>query len=150
MILSTDCDWSFLLRNEVAGHAFFPFFLTTEATAIRGVNRELKRAVAQIQWNDDEQIHSSLAAWRACFPRALRANIEGRTDLTDAAFVHLAGIHTLDMSWCDQATITDAVLVHLEGAHRLEAFGCDQLDRVTVSRLHDRSMESSMKRSRHV
>ena len=33
--------------------------------------------------------------------------------ITDAAFVHLKGIHTLDMSWCDQVGITRAVRDHL-------------------------------------
>jgi len=33
--------------------------------------------------------------------------------VTDAAFVHLRGIHTLDMSSCSQRTITDAAFAHL-------------------------------------
>jgi len=33
--------------------------------------------------------------------------------VTDASFVHLKGIHTLDMTWCNQLTITDATLVNL-------------------------------------
>ena len=38
---------------------------------------------------------------------------------SDADFVHLAGIHTLNMSYCTQATITDAALSHLAGIHNL-------------------------------
>ena len=46
--------------------------------------------------------------------------------ITDAAFVHLAGMQTLDMSWCNQQTITDADFVHLAGIHMLDMSGCNQ------------------------
>jgi hypothetical protein len=35
--------------------------------------------------------------------------------ITDAAFGHLAGVHTLDMSGCNQATVTDAAFDRLLG-----------------------------------
>jgi hypothetical protein len=35
--------------------------------------------------------------------------------ITDDAFAHLKGIHTLHMYGCNQATITDAAFVHLKG-----------------------------------
>jgi len=44
--------------------------------------------------------------------------------ITDAAFVHLAGIHTLNISFCVQAGITDSAFAHLAGIHRLRALGC--------------------------
>ena len=34
-------DWTFVLRLEVAGEAFLPFFGTREATALRAVCTEL-------------------------------------------------------------------------------------------------------------
>jgi hypothetical protein len=40
------------------------------------------------------------------------------SQITDAAFVHLKGIHTLNMDCCDQ--ITDVALVHLKGIHTLD------------------------------
>ncbi len=40
-------------------------------------------------------------------------------DVTDAAFVSLRGIHTLDMCFCYQSTITDAAFAHLAGIQRL-------------------------------
>jgi hypothetical protein len=43
---------------------------------------------------------------------------------TDAAFVHLKGIHTLLMWICDQPTITDAALAHLKGIKCLVLVGC--------------------------
>ena len=54
----------------------------------------------------------------------------GRWQFNDAAFAHLAGIHTLDMNFCDQATITDGAFVHLAGNHTLNLWGCWQ-DTVT-------------------
>ena len=53
--------------------------------------------------------------------------------ITDAAFVHLKGIHTLDMSACPQATITDAAFAHLKGIHSLNLFHCDQLTSAVFS-----------------
>ena len=44
--------------------------------------------------------------------------------ITDAAFVHLRGIHTLNMDFCHQATITDAICANLRGITYLEADGC--------------------------
>ena len=38
--------------------------------------------------------------------------------ITDAAFAHLSGLHTLDMSNCSQSSITDAAFVHLGAVHR--------------------------------
>jgi hypothetical protein len=46
--------------------------------------------------------------------------------ITDAAFVHLRGIHTLDMRFCYQSTITDAAFEHLRGIHTLRMHGCRQ------------------------
>jgi hypothetical protein len=111
--------------------------------------------VADFPWEDDKTlIKGSVAAWRACFPRARWAKVDSnlwdgrrtpivdadfvhfvglrRLDMsaclriTDAAFVHLKGIHTLDMGWCAQPTITDAAFVHLKGIHTLKMNRCDQ------------------------
>ena len=46
--------------------------------------------------------------------------------ITDAAFVHLKGIHTLNMISCFQDTITDAAFVHLKGIHTLKMGFCNQ------------------------
>ena len=91
-----------------------------------------------------------LAAWRAANPDALVANVEWRSDLmdadfvhlagikalwmagctnpglTDAAFVHLRGLHTLWMHYCNQASITDAAFAHLHGLHTLGMASCNQ------------------------
>jgi hypothetical protein len=48
--------------------------------------------------------------------------------ITDAAFVHLAGIHTLDMRSCHQATITDACVSHLVGINTLKRHGKVSVD----------------------
>ena len=39
--------------------------------------------------------------------------------VTDAAFVHLRGIQSLNMVYCDQTTITDTAFVHLRGIQTL-------------------------------
>ena len=44
-------------------------------------------------------------------------------DITGAASAHLAGIHTLNMEGCSQATITDAAFDYLAGIHSLNACG---------------------------
>jgi hypothetical protein len=44
--------------------------------------------------------------------------------VTDAAFAHLRGIHTLDMSYCSQDTITPAAFMHLRGIHALDTARC--------------------------
>ena len=46
------------------------------------------------------------------------------TQLTDAAFVHLRGIHTRDISYCTQ--LTDAAFVRLRGIHTLDMSYCKQ------------------------
>ena len=50
-------------------------------------------------------------------------------DVTDAAFVHLRGIHTLVIDDCRQATITGATFAHLQGIQALGMYRCraDQL-----------------------
>lgn len=35
--------------------------------------------------------------------------------ITDAAFLNLRGIHSLNVQFCNQATITAAAFVHLRG-----------------------------------
>ncbi len=129
------------LLSEV-GVVLLRMFSTREACVLRLVCREFVEAVSQQRWEDrDTVIQGSIGAWRACFPRARRANVsktQGRTaslvdadfvhfqglrelnmdscaDVTDAAFVHLRGIHSLDMSHCGQDTITDAAFAHLVG-----------------------------------
>jgi len=71
-------------------------------------------------------IVGSLVEWKTQNPQALAANIRNRRDLSDADFAHLAGVHTLEMSWCDQATITDAAFAHIAGVHTLNMALCNQ------------------------
>ncbi len=51
-------------------------------------------------------------------------NISHCRQLTDAAFVHLRGIHTLYMRYCYQPAISDAAFVHLRGIHTLVMSYC--------------------------
>ena len=67
-----------------------------------------------------------LAEWRAANPDALVANVCRRVDLTDADFVHLAGIKALWMGGCTSPGLTDAAFVHLRGLHTLWMARCNQ------------------------
>ena len=139
-----------------AGPALLPFFTTADACALRLVCKELRAAVREHPWEDmDTVIEGSIAAWRACFPRARSANVqrpvflpppgrdvvdadfahleglrelhmEGCQRVSDAAFAHLRGIHTLNMNNCRQHRITDAAFAHLRGIHTLRMIGCSQ------------------------
>ena len=145
------------LLSEVGSQYLLPLFTNADACALRLVCREFLAAVTEQPWEDAKTvIKGSIAAWRACFPRALCANVaqgawvrghrsapvadadfvhleglrelnmEGCTGVTDAAFAHLRGIHTLDMSFCSQKSITDAAFAHLRGIHTLKMHGCRQ------------------------
>ena len=73
------------------------------------------------------RIVGPLAAWRTANTGALLvANVAGRADLTDADFVHLAGIKALDMRWCTNSGLTDAAFMCLRGLHTLWIWGCNQ------------------------
>ncbi len=158
------------LLSEV-GLVLLRFFNTQEACTLRLVCREFVEAVRVQQWEDrDTVITGSVAAWRACFPRARCANVqkgglkgyrrnplvntdiahfEGLRelnmadccDVTDAAFVHLRGIHTLDMTGCDQRFITDAAFAHLAGIQWLSIFGCDQAPLTDAAFVHLRGIQ---------
>jgi hypothetical protein len=105
------------------GAGVFGFLTTREANALRLVNHECREAVAAARWHDAEtRITGSLAAWRACFPGALAANVDGRRDLRDADFEHLAGVKVLNMGYC--TGITGAGLAHLAGIRELNATFC--------------------------
>ncbi len=54
--------------------------------------------------------------------------------ITDGAFAHLAGIHTLNMRYCNQATITDAAFAPLAGICELDVRNCPQLAGARVRR----------------
>ena len=55
-----------------------------------------------------------------------RLDISGCMSLTDAAFVHLQGIHTLSMTGCTQATVTDRVFSYFKDIRVLSARNCPQ------------------------
>lgn len=67
-------------------------------------------AVREHAWDDAvTRISGDLALWRACFPRAIAANVRYRTDLTDADFrAHFTTLRTLSCAGCDQPNLTSA------------------------------------------
>ena len=65
------------LLSEVGSQYLLPLFTTAEACALRLVCREFLAAVTEQPWEDEETvIKGSIAAWRACFPRARCANVQ--------------------------------------------------------------------------
>jgi hypothetical protein len=113
---------------------------------IRGVNltHRFDLTAADFQWlrgikhlivcGDDDPDDDEIAM-HMTFPDAAFEHIHGIesldisdcNQLTDAAFVHLKGIHTLKMSNCHQGTITDAAFAHLPGIHTLDMGNCGQI-----------------------
>ena len=51
-------------------------------------------------------------------------NLFNQATITDAAFVHLRGIHTLFMGGCNQASIAGAAFAHLRGLRELDMGHC--------------------------
>ena len=104
------------------------FFDTRQACDLRLVCREFLAAVAAHPWEDrDTVILGSIGAWRACFPRARCASVDGwlrRTPVVDVYFVHFEGLWELDMRWCKG--VTDAAFVHLRGIRVLNMWECNQ------------------------
>lgn len=98
------------------------------AAPLRAVSKTLKAEVNRSRWDDLEEfgppIRSSLEAWRKANPRAEALNVRGRIDLKDADFVHVRGIKKLNIAECRQ--LTDAAFEHFEGLHTLILNGCNQ------------------------
>jgi len=118
---------SVLLAEHSRSEGIFGFLTYEDANNLRLVCKELRDEVKDFYWKDSKtRIKGSLKLWRICFRNAKAANIYKRRDLTDADFVYLKGIHTLNMSGCNQETITDAAFVHLKGIHTLNMSGCNQ------------------------
>jgi hypothetical protein len=123
------------LLSEV-GLVLLRFFDTREACTLRLICREFTEAVGRQQWEDgDTVILGSIAAWRACFPRARCANMRMwkllsdtgsvRTNpVHDADFVHFEGLRELNMAGC--RAVTDAAFAHLRGIHTLDMSDCWQ------------------------
>ena len=87
-----------------------------DLAALRLTCREAHDAMQQVRFSSAflRRLHTvPLASWRRSFPSACECNIQERNDLKDADFVHLAGIHTLNMSRCNQEGITDTAFSHL-------------------------------------
>ena len=62
-------------------------------------------------------------------------------DVTDAAFLRLRGVHTLDMSGCNQVAITDAAFAHLVGIQRLSIWACRQATITDAAFAHLRGIQ---------
>jgi len=101
------------------GSGFLGFLSTIDPVPLRTACRELRDVVAEFSWASGNRVPGSLRLWRACFPCATAIDINRRKDLGDKDFLYLRGIGKLDMSDCDQNGITDAAFAHLSGIHTL-------------------------------
>ena len=97
-----------------------------DGNALRATCKEARKAVEEHKWMDSKtHIKGSLKLWRTCFRNAKAVNISDRKDLKDDDFVHLKGIHTLNMSFCEE--IYDEHLYHLKGIHTLDMRECSNI-----------------------
>jgi hypothetical protein len=134
------------LLSEV-GPVLLPFFTTRDACALRLVCREFLAAATEHPWEDRRTaIKGSIAAWRACFPRARCASVRRllfvsvapgaevrKAPVYDADLVHFAGLRELNMAYC--TNVSDAAFVHLRGINSLEMQGCYQLTDAAIAHL---------------
>ena len=74
---------------------------TRAASALRGTCAAARAAVGAHPWADYATRIVWPERWRRAFPAAVAACVSGNARLIDADFVHLRGLRSLDMSWCD-------------------------------------------------
>jgi hypothetical protein len=135
--LSAACggaDAHTLLSPQRVQAALLGFFDSRTVLPLRAACKEARAAVAGHAWEDGVTlIRGSIAAWRACFPRARCANVTNfvqfnapwrAVSVVDADFVHLAGLRELNMAGC--SAVTDAAFAHLRGIHTLDMSYCNQ------------------------
>ena len=123
------------------GSGFLGFLSTADAAPLRSACREFRGVVADFPWDSFNRFPGSLRLWRACFPCATAINICYRKDLSDADFVNLRGIHTLNMSGCDQEGITDTAFAHLTGIRSLIMSSCNQAGITDAAFAHLRGIQ---------
>ena len=122
---------------SAVGFVLLSFFDPYQARALRLVCREFVDHVRKHPWKTMTLIKGSIAKWRASFPRALRANVRGKSMKTmfshgaraprtapvvDADFVHFEGLRELLID--GQKGITDAAFAHLRGIRKLSMSEC--------------------------
>ena len=105
---------------SVVAPTILSFFSTADALALRLICREFTEAVSRHPWAERTVIRGRIAVWRACFPRAICANVSRRNpwykggrraEVGDEDFAHFAGLHEL---WIDSAFgLTNAAFAHL-------------------------------------
>jgi hypothetical protein len=105
---------------SVVAPTILSFFSTADALALRLICREFTEAVSRHPWAERTVIRGRIGVWRACFPRAICANVSRRNpwykggrraEVGDEDFAHFAGLHEL---WIDSAFgLTNAAFAHL-------------------------------------
>jgi hypothetical protein len=122
---------------EVVRQDVMCFFSTEEAVVLRLVSRLFLEAARDREWADTRTVVTGdIARWRACFPRAIAANLGGPRWSCDAGLRglpipehHFPCLSTLEwLSVRNQPSFTDTALLHLGGPLQfLDASGCTAL-----------------------
>lgn len=98
------------ILSHVSG-ALLPMFDTAEATVLRQLCKEFKDAVSEFQWEDKTtMIRGSVAAWRACFPRAKCGFLNPRHFVVPIDLCSTCGSH-LHGHFCCAVLTGDSVVV---------------------------------------
>ena len=137
---------SVLFGAHSIGEGIFGFLTMIDSNKVRVQCVECRKAVMEFPWMDKKsKIKGSVRAWRAAFPVARAANVSYRDDIVDADFVHIRGdarvrLHTVYMSNCKR--VTDAAFVHLRGIHTLDMYGCNQITITDIAFIHLRGIHT--------
>lgn len=96
------------------GGGVLGYLNTREACPFRTANRCAKAAVRRFAWGDTQtRIAGSMASWRACFPKATKANLSRRSNLRHHEFPNLRGVTYLNLSYCECYSICNETFAYL-------------------------------------
>ena len=99
----------------------FSFVSSRDARTLRSTSRLFVEAVTAHRWNDTTTVIVDVTTWRECFPRAVGAILRSDVFRAGEAFCALAGIRRLIAPACQH--LADAAFVHMRGIHTLNILG---------------------------
>ena len=118
---------SVLAAEHSNSRGIFGFLTLFDANRLRLVCKEMRDEMREFRWKDIKtRINGRLDLWRACFPYAISANLNGRVDLDVEDFLHLRGIRHLNLSAYlsgrghTAMTFPDASFEHIHGIQSLD------------------------------
>jgi hypothetical protein len=96
------------------------FMNTREAAGLRACNRVAKAAVARYAWGDLKTRIIHVRHWRACFPRATKANLSHHPSLAHYEFNYIEKITHLDLSYCESYSFLNESFAYLQELRYLD------------------------------